>query len=449
MSSQPPTFESIFAEARQHDIPIRRIIIEHGAIRQIADVLAELSAPQPIGILCDANTHRAAGQAVEDILRQSGLDAACIVLPGDEHGWVEDDEPNLAVARRMTTHARTIIGCGSGVINDVGKLVAMHPDRPYISVATAASMNGYGSPISAHLKDGIKTTVTSAPTLAIIADLDVIAAAPVRMSRSGLGDLLAKNASAADWLLARRLVNDLFHEPAYRMIRAAGANVMQHATAIPSGDPTAIRLLAEGLIIGGFAMDVAGASSPASGGEHLISHYIDMVAYQEARRPALHGEQVALGTIIALTLYEHLRRIDPHSIDPDTLAQREPTLDQRLADLERVHGPLGKVLIDEVRAKWVPSDVLRDRIVCIRDQWDTIWQEIDEVLLPADTVRNAYRAAGTPTTAAELDIPPELITRALRLGRDVRARYTCLQFAWDLGVLDDLVPVVLDDSGVI
>ena len=46
-------------------------------------------------------------------------------------------------------------------------------------------------------------------------------------------------------------------------------------------------------------MTMAETSAPASGGEHLISHSLDMMSSIDGQPHDLHGRQVGIGTILA------------------------------------------------------------------------------------------------------------------------------------------------------
>ena len=46
-------------------------------------------------------------------------------------------------------------------------------------------------------------------------------------------------------------------------------------------------------------MSIAGSSRPASGSEHMFSHALDRIA----PKPALHGEQCGVGTIMMMYLH--------------------------------------------------------------------------------------------------------------------------------------------------
>ena len=53
------------------------------------------------------------------------------------------------------------------------------------------------------------------------------------------------------------------------------------------------------MISSGMAISIAGNSRPASGSEHKFSHALDMIA----PKPALHGEQCGVGTIMMMYLH--------------------------------------------------------------------------------------------------------------------------------------------------
>ena len=91
---------------------------------------------------------------------------------------------------------------GSGVITDITRYAAHLEDRDFVSVPTAASMDGYASGVAAMEFGGVKVTYPARAPLAIFADPAVLAAAPAELTRSGLGDLLGKATARIDWLAA-------------------------------------------------------------------------------------------------------------------------------------------------------------------------------------------------------------------------------------------------------
>ena len=348
---------------RTHAIRTRKVLIDPGAIQSIPHVIDELHLPRTAWMLADDNTFAAAGRTVLRTLRHAGIAVEYTILK-PHAGYIGADETYLAQARHgVWDRAELVIGVGSGTINDLARMLAQERNTQYIVVATAPSMNGYGSPISAFLEKGIKLTIPSAPTDAIIADLDVLTAAPLEMAQAGFGDLLAKNTSNTDWFLAGLIRNDPYCTVPVDIVRRASARTAQVAGDIRTRAPHAIKVLTEGLIAGAFAMDAAGVTSPASGGEHLISHYMEMVAHVRNVQPPMHGQQVALGTIIASTLYELLAEIDIDAIDIDTLVAAHPDWPTREAHVRREHGELADIIMPEVRKQHLTPTQYRDRLL--------------------------------------------------------------------------------------
>ena len=111
------------------------------------------------------------------------------------------------------------VAVGSGVVNDLVKYAAFKAGRPYASIATAASMDGYasgGSPLS---QKGFKHTIPCAPPRIIVADLDIISHAPVEMSSWRYGDLAGKIPAGADWLIADTLGVEPLDATAWAMVQ--------------------------------------------------------------------------------------------------------------------------------------------------------------------------------------------------------------------------------------
>ena len=95
-----------------------------------------------------------------------------------------------------------IIVVGSGTLNDTGKMLAKITNRKFIIVATAPSMDGYASKTSSMISAGVKVTLPSAYSTAIIADMDIISQAPMKLLQAGLGDMIGKYTSICEWRIS-------------------------------------------------------------------------------------------------------------------------------------------------------------------------------------------------------------------------------------------------------
>ena len=181
----------------------------------------------------------------------------------------------------------------------------------YVIVGTAPSMDGYASATSSMTMDGLKISLGSKCADMIIGDLDILCNAPVKLMRSGLGDMLAKYVSICEWRIAHVITGEYYCEEIAKLVRASLKKCVDQAEGLLKRDKAAVKAVFEGLVVCGAAMKFAGVSRPASGVEHYISHIWDMRAAEFDTPAELHGIQCAIGTLIAVGLYEKLVKIVP------------------------------------------------------------------------------------------------------------------------------------------
>ncbi len=435
---------------KHHIVSTRKVIIGQAALDQLPQALDELDLGSSYWLLADKNTHPAAGQQVQQLLERANLKFKTTILPGDKDGFIQADDVNLSAAQQgMWDQAQCFIGICSGVVNDLTRQLAYQFNKKYVAVATAASMNGYGSPISPILVKGTKQSLPAARTDLILADLDILAAAPIQLAQSGFGDLLAKNSSNADWFISGQVADSYYCQVPVMMVRAACDKCIAQAQQLPNGNIQAIETLIQGLIIGAFAMTAAGITAPASGAEHLISHYVEMHEHLHGRRPALHGQQVAIGTLIAAALYEQLLKFNPKDIDIDKLVSKHPDWPEYERKVHRAHGEMAPLIMEAAKAKFLTAPQYRDRLVRIKDLWGQMFDTIKPQLMSTDQIRQAYQSAGTPTKASDINMDGQIIRRALFNGTDLHARYTIFDLASQIGLLADVTDQVLDQAGVL
>jgi glycerol-1-phosphate dehydrogenase [NAD(P)+] len=433
-----------------HTIAVREILLQHDALTQIANV-ARRHLPGNNGLLiADDITYPLAGNRVQEYLADAGYHLEVIRLPDRPDGHVVADDQTVAfVARHVIPATDFLVAVGAGTVNDVTKLASFQTHRPYLVCPTAPSMNGFTSTVAAILSQGVKRTIAAHLPVAVVADVAVLSTAPAAMRRAGLGDLLSKPVSNADWLLAHMIKSDYYCDLPLRLVEEAERACRQHAAAIGQGTFAGTQALSEALLRSGCSMAIAGSSSPASGGEHLLSHYWDMTAHWHGRQENLHGAQVGVATLVTATLYEKLRQVDPSQIDLQALRRHYPTWDQLMASMRQVHGPLAAALIPEAAKKYMPLAQKEAEWRYILAHWPAIWQRLDAILSPAADLRDVLLAAGAPTTVRELGIGEDELRTAFLHARDMRGRYTVLDFAHDLGLLTLLCDAVLQDSRVL
>jgi glycerol-1-phosphate dehydrogenase [NAD(P)+] len=431
--------ERIHEEYRDR-LETKAVVLDTGAIEKCVEPLQRELGRGLWLVVCDDHTWDAAGERTRAALDKAGQkwkrwDAP--VPPGGEEPVC--DEKTVAACRDAikAESATAALAIGSGTLNDVAKFGAYKAGYPAGCIATAPSMNGYTSGIAAVLSDGVKTTQPCTPTRVVIGDVEVLAEAPAPLIQSGIGDLASKPVSNADWIVANRLTGSTHSTEAARVIDASWKLLEGVAPGLARRERDAVERLAASLILSGFAMTVAGNSAPASGGEHLISHYIDMIAIANGERHDLHGRQVGVGTITAAFLYKKLRALSPDSIDPGALADRLAPWEEHEKLIEERFGSLSESVLGHAKAGYPDRETLRTRMATLKAQWSTIMGELEGSLRDPDAIEAELRSAGGPVRFKDLGVDEERAFRSVAHSRDIRSRYTILDLVWELGYLDE------------
>ncbi len=301
-------------EKKIHRAPIEHIELSDGALEKLPSILRGY---QRIFLVADQNTWNAAGARAAEILTRAGMLSHTFVFPGEVL-------PNAQAIGQVVIHAGPyaydaqvdpnepcplpdyILGVGSGVINDVCRLSSFRMRLPYGICATAPSMDGYASAGTPLLFDGTKATVKATTPRHIIADLDVVAQAPMEMCRAGVGDMLGKYTGILDWELARDYTGEYWCGQIASQVLEATDRVVALAPGLASRNHETVRSILEGFVVTGLGMAYAGCSRPASGCEHTIGHFWELEYVAAGRRPNFHGDEVAEGTLLVSAMYRRL-----------------------------------------------------------------------------------------------------------------------------------------------
>lgn len=192
-----------------------------------------------------------------------------------------------------------VFSCGGGRVLDIGKFAATKTKINFISIPTGPSNDGIASPVAVIKNNqGLSESLGAKMPMGIIVDLSVVKKAPLKNIRAGIGDLLSNFSAISDWELAKKYKNEKIDDFAVSLAYTAADFVFDmclHRKKINIRNGDFLKKMINGLILSGIAMGVAGSSRPCSGAEHMISHAIDKLYPQTA----MHGEQVAVGTVIA------------------------------------------------------------------------------------------------------------------------------------------------------
>jgi glycerol-1-phosphate dehydrogenase [NAD(P)+] len=425
-----PTIARDLAD-RRHLLPVRMIVGEDAAVA-LASSLGALLTGRRGAVLCDQRTRGIGGEACAMALRGAGFSAHRQVIP-DRYGHspVCDDVTKDSLLASLP-EVDVVVGVGAGVMSDLAKWVAFERGAECAVLATAASMNGYAAANVAPAIAGVKTLVHARAHRVVAADPKVLAEAPFELTSAGLGDVIAKTVSSADWKM-----NDILFGEDYR---ESIANIFDHLQdrfltvpeKIAARDQGAIVALFEALVFSGCAMTLQGSSLPASGGEHLISHTLDMRADADGATHDLHGRQVGVGTIFAAALYEHI------------LALPAPTFSAAPLPLDRAAwGKLaGSIAIHHKKQTARLAEAAR------RLNEPGVWQKVRETISPAlppsAWIKDVLRRAGAAHRLQDIGVTREHFAWTIGSCAQIRERFTSMDLGWASGVLPGATEPIID-----
>lgn len=417
---------------RSHRVPTRKIIYTQDALEQLPSVLGKLFEGRNIVLVADERTWNVAGRVARLALERAGWTIRHIIVPdGCGGGPVCDDTTHNWLKERFKP-AKVALAIGCGVINDLTKWSAYEHNLPYAVVATAATMNGFTAANVAPTVAGVKTLVPARPPVAVFAVPSVLIRAPYELTAAGLGDTIAKPMSTADWLLNHIFCDEFFCKYCSEIINSLETYYLDHPEDIRNREPVAIEALFNALLYSGVAMTIAGTSAPASGGEHLLSHTLDMMSSNDGTAHDLHGRQVGLGTIFASALYDHVLQIAkpkfhpiPPRIDADFWGRRAANVrDQYEQKL-----PAMRILSQKLKEE---------------KTWRAFIDSAGEQVRPPNQIKKCLKTAGAAHTFADIGCSRERFLAAVYHMHEIRKRPAIVDLAWMLGILPDAADDIVD-----
>ncbi|MBQ7292419.1 MAG: sn-glycerol-1-phosphate dehydrogenase [Clostridia bacterium] len=420
---------------KRHVCTVDEYVISNGAVKTLPKYIKKYNA-QKAFIIADVNTYPLAGDTVHSLLDENGIKYSEYVFPQKS---LEPDENSVGSAvMHFDIECDIIVTIGSGVLNDISKILATVTGKPYIIIATAPSMDGYASNSSSMVRDGLKISLPSKCPNVIIGDVDILKTAPEHMAKSGLGDMLAKYISICEWRISNLINGEYYCEKVADLVRTALKKCVDNADGLLKKNDTAIAAVFEGLIISGNAMEFAGISRPASGGEHYMSHVWDMRGLSFGTSVDLHGIQCAIGTRYTLAAYEQIKALTPNIKKATEYAESFSTEDWN----EQLRAFVGEgaesMIALEKKEQKYSAEKHRDRIKLISDNWDKILKIIDEELPSSSELDKILDTIKCPKTASEIGIDEKLVPMTFKTSKDIRDKYVVSRLAWDLGVIDEL-----------
>ena len=270
----------------------REVYIDPGIIKNTGDICKSLHLDKKILVVTGNRTYDAGAKPAMESLEKADIE--CDVVKVDNATY-----DSISEVEEYITSDTTVLGVGGGKVIDVAKLSSYNRGVYFISMPTTASHDGIVSPMASIKNPDTSISVNAHSPIAVIADSEVIAQSPFRLLAAGCADLIANFTAIKDWELAHRLKNAPFSESAAALSIMSAHLITDNVANIKPGLEASARIVMKSLFSGGMAINIAGSSRPASGSEHLFSHALDKIL----DKPALHGEQCGIGTIMMMYLH--------------------------------------------------------------------------------------------------------------------------------------------------
>ena len=393
---------------RKHRVGVRSVEIGRATLPQTADILASNGFPKKILLIAGARSF-AAADGITDVLRSGGFDVRVHVYDG-VHTSHRSDADALA---SLCADAQGLLFVGAGALGDLCRRACFLTGTEFAVFATAPSTDGFASDTAPITDHGFKRSLPARVPSVIIADTDILAAAPSVLRSAGFGDMAGKAIGLADWRIGHLTTGEYYCERIAALTRGALRRVSAVADRIPENDPEAAGILMESLVCTGLAMKLCGSSRAAAGAEHIVSHFWE-IKMQESGCPGVyHGQKVGAASLMISRMYHDLIR----TAEPEMFGRDE-------TDWGRVYEVYGAAFTDDIRRCNSPTVTDETSPEILRESWNGICRAVREEMPKPAALEKLLRRAGTAISPQEIGIPPALALSGLEFHPYMRRRMT-------------------------
>ena len=400
-------------------------------------------------IVADENTWRVAGEAVYAHLQAEGVECEEPYIFTDKHLHAEWTFIEMLDERLASTDA-IAVAVGSGTINDLCKLCSYHQSRPYMCVATAASVDGYSSFGASITYKNMKQTFTCPAPKAILADVGVMARAPKEMTAAGYADLAAKIPAGAEWIIADFVGSEPIHDEAWHIVQDGLKEALADPEGVAALRPEAIAPLVEGLMLSGFAMQAARSSRPASCTDHLFSHLWNMRNHTYNGVTPSHGFQVSVGTLCMCAMFDEAYKSDFTTLDVDKCVAEWPSLEEVRSAAEKLFAgeTFAELGVTEITAKYNDKDEVRRQMQLLKTNWPDLKARLQAQCYTYDEMYRYLSIVGAPTKPEDVGITRAQMLADVPFVRHIRRRYNLLDLGLRAGELNKWVDGIFGRGGI-
>ena len=387
----------------EHTLNTRVIRCESGLVKRVGRELKDAGFPTRILFLADENTLKAADGILESL---NGFTIADTII-----------YPDLRVAdmvevEKLQSRIKSVDGvlaCGTGSIHDTARLACARENKPLCLFATAPSMDGfasYGAPIT---NGNFKITYPAKSPEVVLADSAILAQAPTELKSAGFGDMIGKYVGLIDWEVSTLLTGEYWCDKIAGLTRKATDDIFALADKVTLSDEETAKQIFDSLILTGIGMSFTKTSRPASGTEHILSHFWECKKLLDGKISDFHGKKVGVATLLIMKEYEQfasIKSLDAHyeKVDWD--------------NVKSIYGPL----YEEVEKLNFPKSIM-DGIT--PELLNSNWSKITNIIKNVPSYSEIYDAmsrAGCAMTPSDIDVSDKLVREGMAYHPYMRAR---------------------------
>lgn len=399
---------------RKHDFTIKEIATGSGITCDAGEILKRNGFFGRLLFVADENTLAAADGVVES-LEKSGFKLAKRIYKDLRVAEMKE----VVAIEGLCDEVDGIISVGSGSLNDICRLAAARKNKPLCLFATAPSMDGFAS-YCAPITDGnFKITYPAKSPEVIIADSRILANAPAFLKSAGFGDMVGKYVGLIDWQVSALVSGEYYCDNVASLTKEAVDELMLLADKVTENDEQTAMAVFEGLVKTGIGMSLVKTSRPASGTEHILSHFWECKKLLEGKLSDFHGRKVGVATLLIMKEYEKFAGFEDVKIKEEVIDWNEvkEAYGELYPEVEKLNNPPVSREIDSF---------------LIKKNWQKIRQIIKS--MPSEkTIREKMIAAGSPTEVKEIQVSEELKDLGMKFHPHMRHRISLmrLKFLFD------------------
>ena len=392
---------------KEHTFDTEVVEIGSGITARAGEILKNAGFPEKLLVVGDDNTMRVS-EGLLPSLKEAGFDVAKKLIYSDmKYANVEQLREVEALAKEVDG----IISVGTGSLNDLCRVASFELGKKFCIFATAPSMDGFASDTAPIIENEFKTSWQARQPMVILADTKILAKAPVELKSAGFGDMVAKYLGILEWRIANILIDEYYCPAVAQITLDALEKCCSLADKVTADDEESAGAIMEALVLSGLAMKLAGCSRPASGAEHVVSHYWECYKLARGIWPEFHGKKVGVATLVLVKLYHNLA---------DRMPSIEPTKD--MTNWDEVYAQFSEKQLPEVKKLNNPTITDKIDLARLKANWAEICRLIKETVPTAEKLLELMKSAGCATTPEEVHVSPELFETGLRYHTYMRYR---------------------------